>query len=84
MLTKYGAPTPWRYEEAQVYLAKVRNELDAGYHCYQKAKRVWAQKPFDEQPNAEVKVGFENLATGSDGGEKSDTTREKAEAGFQT
>lgn len=48
MLTHFGQPQPWSIEKVQVWLAKVRNEINAGYHIYQKARRVYAQKPFDE------------------------------------
>ena len=33
-------------EEVQVYLGKLRLEIDAGWHIYQKARRVWVHKPF--------------------------------------
>ena len=32
----------------QVYLAGIRREIAAGWHIYQKARRVWAQKPYDK------------------------------------
>ena len=39
LLTRFGQPVPWSLEEAQVLLAKMRTEIDAGYHIYQKARR---------------------------------------------
>lgn len=50
LLTKWGLPKPWTVEEVQVWLSKVRNEVNKGYPIYNKYTRVWAQKPFDEQP----------------------------------
>ena len=48
MLTTSGEPKPWSVEEVNVWLKKVRKEIDnPGYHCYQKARRVWARKPFE-------------------------------------
>lgn len=36
LLTKFGAPTPWKPEEVQVFLAKVRAELkNHAIHGYQ-------------------------------------------------
>lgn len=36
LLTKFGAPTPWKPDEVQVFLAKVRAELrNAAIHGYQ-------------------------------------------------
>ena len=46
LLTKHGLPKPWAPEEVQVWLAKVRQELSAGYHIYHKYTGVWAQKPY--------------------------------------
>ena len=48
MLTHFGQPQPWSIDQVQVWLANVRNEINAGYHIYQKARRVYAQKPFDD------------------------------------
>ncbi|OJJ45087.1 hypothetical protein ASPZODRAFT_675583 [Penicilliopsis zonata CBS 506.65] len=46
LLTKYGEPEPWKREEVQVYVAKVRQELKRpGQHIYHLTRRVWAQKP---------------------------------------
>lgn len=37
LLSKFGAPYPWRREEVQVYTAKIRNELnDPRYHVWHK------------------------------------------------
>lgn len=48
LLTTSGAPKPWSVEEVNVWLEKVRKEIDnPSYHCYQKARRVWARKPFE-------------------------------------
>lgn len=42
LLTKFGEPEPWTPEQVQVYLAKVRQELNnSGYHSYIKFRRVW-------------------------------------------
>ena len=30
-----------------MYVAKIRQELDAGYHLWQTNTRIWAQKPYD-------------------------------------
>ena len=49
LLTHFGQPTPWTAEEVQIFCAKARNELDEGCHSYNKAKRVWAQKPYDSE-----------------------------------
>ncbi|KAJ5178538.1 uncharacterized protein N7500_001237 [Penicillium coprophilum] len=47
LLTHFGAPHPWSKDEVTVYLAKVRSEIkNPRYHLYQKARRVWARKPF--------------------------------------
>lgn len=48
ILTHFGEPTPWTPEEVQVFLAKVRQEVNApGLHAYFLKRRVWAQKPLD-------------------------------------
>ena len=47
LLTKFGDPQPWSAEEVQVFLAKVRKEMEKGYHCYLTFKRVWARKPLE-------------------------------------
>ena len=52
LLTHFGTPQPWTQEEVMVFTAKVRKEIDSGYHIYNKARRVWAQKPYDEKTKA--------------------------------
>ena len=53
LLTKFGSPTPWSAEEVQVYLSKLRAEVeDRRVHAYYLKRRVWGQKP----KNTEVKV----------------------------
>ncbi|CAL5870647.1 uncharacterized protein PFLUO_LOCUS4887 [Penicillium psychrofluorescens] len=53
LLTHFGEPVPWKKEEVQVYLAKVRAELkDPHIHGYNPAKRVWARKPTKEELKA--------------------------------
>lgn len=48
-LTRFRKPTPWTPDEVQVYLAKVRQEINAPrLHAYYERKRVWAQKPLAE------------------------------------
>ncbi|KAJ5182530.1 hypothetical protein N7492_000146 [Penicillium capsulatum] len=48
LLTRFGHPVPWSKEEVQVYVAKMRKELsNAHFHCYHRARRVWARKPAD-------------------------------------
>lgn len=60
-MTNFGEPEPWSVEEVHVYAAKVRKELEMGYHIYNKSRRVWAQKPFEaKKVGQEVEV--ENLA----------------------
>lgn len=51
-LTHFGTDKPWSQEETTVYVAKMRQELDAKYHLWQMNTRVWAQKPYDA-PKAE-------------------------------
>ncbi|OQE00705.1 hypothetical protein PENVUL_c047G01343 [Penicillium vulpinum] len=47
LLTHFGSPSPWSKDEVTVYLAKVRSEIkNPRYHLYQRARRVWARKPF--------------------------------------
>ena len=46
--SKLGDPEPWSPEEAQVFLAQMRNELKKRkFHGYFRKKRVWSQKPLD-------------------------------------
>lgn len=47
LMTNFGEPEPWSAEEVYVYAAKLRRELEKGYHIYNKSRRVWAQKPYD-------------------------------------
>ena len=53
-LQEFGAPSPRSPNEIEVWVAKLRNEIDQGYHIYNDNKRVWAQKPFDSKPKAET------------------------------
>lgn len=46
LMTALGEPEPWTREEVLEYAERVREELKRGYHIYNKAKRVWAQKPY--------------------------------------
>ncbi|CAG8386125.1 unnamed protein product [Penicillium salamii] len=47
LLTKFGAPKPWSHDEVIVYIARLRAELKKPqYHIYERARRVWARKPF--------------------------------------
>lgn len=64
-LTKWGSPTPWSPEEVQVYVAKLRTELDANWHVYQKVKRVWAQKPYDTATAKQKEPNVETVASPS-------------------
>ena len=44
--TKFGNERPWSVEESQVLLAKMIADIDKpSFHIYQKATRIWAQKP---------------------------------------
>lgn len=47
LFTKFGNP-PWTKEEVEEWLARVQVDLEKGYHIYHYARRVWAQKPFEE------------------------------------
>lgn len=50
LLTKFGSPKPWTKDEVHVYVAKLRAELkNPRFHIYQRARRVWARKPFPEE-----------------------------------
>ncbi|KAJ5774771.1 hypothetical protein N7457_009667 [Penicillium paradoxum] len=47
LLCKFGAPQPWTQDEVIVYVAKMRAEMkNPRYHIYERARRVWARKPF--------------------------------------
>lgn len=62
-MTRFGEPEPWTPEEVHVYLAKVRKEIEnPDIHAYVFRRRVWAQKPFDNEPEDEQKVEVENVA----------------------
>lgn len=44
VMTHFGEPEPWTPEAVQVYLAKVRNEIETGgFHAYTVMKRVWGE-----------------------------------------
>ena len=47
-LTSLGLPKPCS-REATVYVAKLKQELDQNWHIYQKARRVWPQKPHGKE-----------------------------------
>ena len=50
LMTKFGSPAPWSAEEVQVYNARIRKELlNPRHHAYQRARRVWARKPFSPE-----------------------------------
>ena len=52
-IKEFGSPTPWTPEEVTVYCAKLRNELDEGYHIFQYHRQVYAQKPLDDASKKE-------------------------------
>lgn len=44
LLTNFGEPEPWLPVEVQVYLAKVRKEIEnSKYHTYINMRRVWGK-----------------------------------------
>lgn len=48
MFTTDGDPDEMAPEEVQLYLAKIRRDLEQKrWHPYVLNKRAWAQKPFD-------------------------------------
>lgn len=50
LFTKFGEPEPWSPAEVQVYLAKLRKEIETpGLHAYYLKRRVWGQKPLDAE-----------------------------------
>lgn len=51
----------WSAAEVQVYCAKMKQELDSNYHIYQWNRRIWAQKPYDDEPMAEQQPVVENV-----------------------
>ncbi|CAI7642155.1 unnamed protein product [Penicillium discolor] len=60
LLTHYGEPVPWTKEEVQVYLAKVRKELNnPQIHAYEPANRVWARKPTKEELKVKANIKVE-------------------------
>ncbi len=46
LLTMFAEPK-WSTAEVAELLRKYYKDLDAGYHIYQRGRRVWAQRPFD-------------------------------------
>lgn len=53
LLTKYGDPVPWSRDEVLVYVAQMRKELkNPRIHAYQRAKRIWARKPFPNEQSS--------------------------------
>ena len=50
-LTKHAEPA-WGAEEVHILVSKIKAEIESGWHLYQKATRVWAQKPFDKEEKA--------------------------------
>lgn len=48
LLTKFGNPEgrPWTVEEVRLYLQKVKEELEYGWHIYFLFRRVWVGFPF--------------------------------------
>ncbi|KAJ6133723.1 hypothetical protein N7523_000045 [Penicillium sp. IBT 18751x] len=57
LLTKFGAPEPWTQDEVLVYVARLRKELkNPRFHLYQRARRVWARKPFPGEIERSVEM----------------------------
>jgi hypothetical protein len=57
LFTKYGKPVPWTSEEVQVYIAGIRKELlNPRHHPYQRARRIWARKPFPSEEAKNLKT----------------------------
>ena len=53
VLSLFTAAGGWSVEECQVYLEKVKRELERrDFHGYCPMKRVWAMKPFDTEVKA--------------------------------
>lgn len=48
LLTKFGDAEgrPWTVEEVKLYLQKVKEELESGWHIYLLFRRVWVGSPF--------------------------------------
>lgn len=56
LLTRYGDPAPWSKEEVLVYVAQMRKALGNPHiHAFQRAKRVWARKPFPDEQASKTK-----------------------------
>ncbi len=55
---QYGQPELWTCEQVRVWVGVCTQEFDQRpmWHMYQKAKRVWAPKLFDDEVNKEAKV----------------------------
>ncbi len=51
----------------QVYLTKLRKELDSGWHVYQRRKRAWAHKSFDDNVKPEAKDEVQHLISDNEG-----------------
>ena len=50
LLTHFGEPEPWSPEQVQILLMEMRKDLsNKNYHPYGALRRVWAQKPFDDE-----------------------------------
>ncbi|KAJ5984330.1 hypothetical protein N7481_006429 [Penicillium waksmanii] len=61
LLTKFGAPKPWKKEEVYVYCARMRNDIkNPAYHTYHRAKRIWARKPFPGEVSQNMKATTES------------------------
>lgn len=44
-LYEFGLPKPWSVDELQVYLAKLRKDIERkSVHAYYLKRRIWAQK----------------------------------------
>ncbi|KAJ5584793.1 uncharacterized protein N7459_004593 [Penicillium hispanicum] len=57
LLTKFGSPEPWTKEEVLVYVARLRAQLkDPRFHIYERARRVWARKPFPDEVPTKIKT----------------------------
>ncbi len=59
-----------------MWFAKLRKDMDSNWHIYQKGKRIWAQKPYNNnkvKPEAGIEV--QNLASDSEG-DKLDAKRQ--------
>ncbi|OQD76371.1 hypothetical protein PENDEC_c004G06193 [Penicillium decumbens] len=71
LLTKFGSPEPWTKDEVLVYVAKLRKELkNPRFHIYQRARRVWARKPFPDEIERSAEIKEEST-------EKPDVSAEK-------